>query len=209
MALPGRGQGLGGPPGTKVPSWRPGWQGPAEGGQCLLPAREGGAQFPLQAAWGLAQNPGALGGGRRAPHLAPLLICWPPSLGEAHPFCSHPTASPRVRGPGLPGPPAGPSVSCSPWAPLTRGPSFLRQEKGWAPHNRPAPPYPCCAPGGGQLDSARNTTWPRFAARPDHLLLTPVPAAQPGHAPLCAPGPGQEVPPTSPPALQESRNTQG
>lgn len=207
MALPGRGQGLGGPPGTKVPSWRPGWQGPAEGGQCLLPAREGGAQFPLL--WGLAQNPGALGRRQEGTPPGASADLLTPSLGEAHPFCSHPPCKPQGQGSWAPRPPACPSVSCSPSGAPHMGPFLPEAGRGLGP------PQPASTPPS-LLRSRRGAVGlgPQHHMAPVRCQAGPS-APNPGssrparpRSPV-RPRPGQEAPPTSPPTLQESRNTQG
>lgn len=79
LALPRRGQGLRGPPGTKAPSWLPGWQevGTAEGGEIrrLVPARARGArgaraELPARTLPGVWHR-SLEGGGESAPPVGP------------------------------------------------------------------------------------------------------------------------------------------
>lgn len=146
LALPGRGQGLWGPPGTKVPSWLPGWQeaGTAERreGRSLMCLPERGVPTAprLSCPLGRCLESGTEPWWEKSkctPHRGPLMTLFPPRALGAGPWelPAWPVPTPLCR-------PVGSEVTGS-HAPLAHlfpqvssfcsshlGPSFLRQEEG-------------------------------------------------------------------------------
>lgn len=160
LALPRRGQGLRGPPGTKVPSWLPGWQevGTAEGGEAgasCLPEKGvpvvPGLSCPLGLCPGFGTEPwrevgecAPCGPLVTLPHPGPLergpweLAAGPVPTPLCRPVGSEVTGSHALLAHLFPRVPS----FCSPHL----GPSFLRQEEGReGPGRPPTPPH---APGG-------------------------------------------------------------
>ncbi|KAF6095047.1 hypothetical protein HJG60_012039 [Phyllostomus discolor] len=160
LALPGGGgKDTRAPPGTKVPSWLPGWQevGTVDGGRrrCLICLPERGVptvprlSYPFghclrfgTAPW-RESTPLPHGPLMTSPH--PIPGPWSRALGAARLACSHPSVlACEGRGHGIPRP-TGPSVSSSPLLLLPSPGAFL-PEAGRGLRGALAAPPPC-APG--------------------------------------------------------------